>query len=92
MIQVKDMSKDVTRQSIGGFGALVPDVAREVGEAGPAKPRADRALIAGFVVVLGAIFWSALYAVDLGTFIALTILFALVASMFPADAVWRLVG
>jgi len=93
MIQVKDMSKDVTRQSIGGFGALVPDVAREVGEARPAKPLADWALIAGFVAVLGAIFWSALfYAVDLETFAELVVLFALVASMFPADAVWRLVG
>ena len=91
MIQVKDTNKHLTRQDIGGFGALVPDVSRDIAEARPAKPVADVALIAGFAVTLTAIFWSALHATDGESLFWLIVLFGAVAAMFPADAVWRLV-
>jgi len=57
----------------------------------PSKPLADVALIAGFIVVLGAIFWSALHATDGESLFWLIVLFGVVGAMFPADAVWRLV-
>ena len=90
MSSVNTTSKRHIGQNVAAIG--IGEEARKVSKARPAKPLADVALIAGFVVVLGAIFLSALHATDGESLFWLIVLFGAVGAMFPAEAVWRVVG